>query len=161
MTDTPAPSQDERVMAALAHGTSILFFLGLISPIIIWITQKDKSEYLRFQALQAIALQAAMILGWFLGMACYMCSIFSFVGLTIPTSGYEQTNPAVPGIFGLGFLLPMLVMFAIFGFQGIFSIYGLAGAVQTLRGRSFEYLVIGPRVRRYLATNGQTGPAEG
>ena len=38
-------SSDDRIMAALAH------FLGLFGALIIWATQKDKSRFVKFQAL--------------------------------------------------------------------------------------------------------------
>ena len=57
--DTPVASlsQDERIMAALSHATALLPFMGVIAPIVIWVTQKDKSQYVAFQALQAMAYQ--------------------------------------------------------------------------------------------------------
>jgi uncharacterized Tic20 family protein len=63
-------------MAALAHIAAIVPFMGVIAPIIIWATQKDKSEYVAFQSLQAVAYQLVMILAWFVGMGCYMLSSF-------------------------------------------------------------------------------------
>jgi len=56
MEDKAEPSlhtQDERIMAAMAHATIIFSAVGLIGPLIIWGTQREKSEFLAFQALQA------------------------------------------------------------------------------------------------------------
>ncbi len=72
----PAPSQNDKIMAALAHISAVLPLIGVIAPTIIWATQKDKSEYVAFQALQAVAYQLVMILAWFIGMGCYMISAF-------------------------------------------------------------------------------------
>ena len=71
-------SQDERVMAAIAHASAILPMWGIIAAIVIWATQKNKSRFVHFQALQAAVYQVAVILGSFLLGACYMCSIFAF-----------------------------------------------------------------------------------
>jgi uncharacterized Tic20 family protein len=55
------PTQDDRIMAALSHITVILPFFGVVAPIIIWVTQKEKSQYVAFQALQALAYQLSLI----------------------------------------------------------------------------------------------------
>ena len=52
-----SPTQDERVMAAVAHATIIFSAVGLIGPLIIWGTQREKSPFLAFQALQAGAIK--------------------------------------------------------------------------------------------------------
>jgi uncharacterized Tic20 family protein len=70
------PTQDERVMAALAHISALLPMMGVVAPIIIWVTQKGKSKFVAFQSLQALAYQLSMILAWFVGMGCYMFSFF-------------------------------------------------------------------------------------
>jgi hypothetical protein len=75
------PNQEEKVMAALAHIAILLPLMGLVAPIVIWATQKDKSAYVNFQALQAVAYQVSLILVWFLGMGCYICSFFGTVFL--------------------------------------------------------------------------------
>jgi len=41
MTDTK-PTQDERIMAALAHACAILLGMGVVGAIVIWVTQKEK-----------------------------------------------------------------------------------------------------------------------
>ncbi len=42
--DLLTPSRDERVMAALAQISVLVLFLGVVAPIVIWVTQKDKSR---------------------------------------------------------------------------------------------------------------------
>jgi uncharacterized Tic20 family protein len=71
-----AINQDERIMAALAHGSILLPMTGVIAPIVIWITQREKSRYVAFQSLQALLFQLILIVAWVLGMGCYMLSIF-------------------------------------------------------------------------------------
>lgn len=71
------PTQDERIMAALAHVTVIWPTLGMIAPIVIWGTQREKSPFVGFQALQAAAYQFILILGGLVAGVCYVCSFFS------------------------------------------------------------------------------------
>ncbi len=150
-TITSNPSQNDKIMATLAHISAILPFMGVIAPIIIWITQKEKSEFVAFQALQAIAYQLTMIFTWFMGMGCYMLSFFSMF-LTMPLAGGRDSkvDPSTGPIFMVGFLLPFIIMGGMFLGQGLFLIYGLIGAIQTFRGRDFRYVILGNRLAKYL-----------
>ena len=53
-----AASSDEKILAALAHGSVFLMFLGPVVPVILWVTQRKKSNYVSFHALQAMGYQA-------------------------------------------------------------------------------------------------------
>ncbi len=151
MTAYNAPTQDERILAALAHVTAILPFTGLVAPIVIWVTQREKSAYVAFQSLQALAYQLTMILAWFLGMACYMCSCFAMfvsVPLAASASGGARTT-TVPPIFAAGFLFPFVIFGALIIGGIVFTIYALVAAVRALQGKDFRYLIIGNRIEQY------------
>ena len=149
-TALSAPSQNDKIMAALAHVSALLPLMGVIAPIIIWATQKDKSEYVAFQALQAITYQLLMILVWFVGMGCYMLSFFTTF-LTMPFAGGNgEGDPSTAPIFLVGFLVPFIIFGAIFVGGALFIIYGLIGAFQTFQGKDFRYIIIGNRLANYL-----------
>jgi len=57
------PTPDERVTAALAHAATLLPMMGALASIVIWATQKDRSRYVAFQALQAAVYQIGMVGG--------------------------------------------------------------------------------------------------
>ena len=62
-------------MAALAHAGIFVPTIGIVIPIVIWVTQKGKSRYVTFQAFQALVYQALLFIIWIAGMACYIgCS---------------------------------------------------------------------------------------
>lgn len=148
--DSQKPTQDERLMAALSHVTTLMPFMGVIAPIIIWITQKDKSQYVAFQALQALIYQLGLIVAWFIGMGCYMCSFFGMF-LTIPfMEESAETAQKVSPIFGLTFGFPFLVLGAVFIGWFIYTAYGIFGAIMVLQGKPFHYLIIGGRVESFL-----------
>src|SRR5215510_1615873 len=145
-----AQNQNDKIMAALAHVSAILPFMGVIAPIVIWVTQKDKSEYVAFQALQAVVYQLSMILAWFVGMSCYMLSFFTMF-LGIPFAGESgQVDPSIAPLFALGFMIPFLVFGAIFVGGALFVIYGLIAAIQVFQGKDFRYFIIGTRLENYL-----------
>ncbi len=142
------PNQNDKIMAALGHISVLLPLIGLIAPIIIWTTQKEKSKYVSFQALQAIAYQLIMIFAYFIAMGCYMLSFFSTF-LTIPFSN-ETQNPSASPLFMIGFMIPFLIFGAIFIGGAIFVLYGIIGAVLTIQGKDFRYFIIGDRVASFL-----------
>jgi uncharacterized Tic20 family protein len=147
------PAQNDKIMAALAHVSALLPLMGVIAPIVIWATQKDKSDFVAFQALQAIVYQLLMILAWFVGMGCYMLSFFSMF-LTIPFSGSSgDVNPTVAPFVIVGFFVPFIILGAIFIGGAIFVLYGVFGAIMTFQGKNFHYIVIGKQLARYLEKN--------
>jgi uncharacterized Tic20 family protein len=147
--DSLTPSQDERVMAALAQVSVLVPFLGVIAPIVIWVTQKDKSRYVAFQSLQAIAFQLTMVLAWFVGMGCYMCSFFSMF-LIIPLASAFGDSQSVSPLVGLPFLAPFMILAAFFVGGFLFILYGIIAAIMTFQGKPFRYAIIGRWVERFL-----------
>jgi uncharacterized Tic20 family protein len=151
------PTQDERVMAALAHISALLPMMGVIAPIVIWVTQKEKSQYVAFQALQALAYQLTMIMAWFVGMGCYMLSFFGTF-ITIPFSSSSGNSHSVSPLFGLTFIIPFLVFGAIFCGGFLFVIYGVIGAIMAFQGKPFRYFVLGKSLERFMQSKQGTVP---
>ena len=132
--------------------------MGVIAPIVIWVTQKEKSRYVAFQSLQALIYQLAMIIAWFLGMGCYMCSAF---GIFIPLAMIESTGNAgeTEGVLIATMSFPFIVMSGLFLFGFAFVVYGVIGAILVFQGKPFRYAVIGKRVERFMQA-GQPAASE-
>ncbi len=152
-------TQDERILAALAHASVILPFWGLIGAIVVWATQREKSRFVGFQALQGVVYQLCIILLGFVGGACYMCSFFGMF-LTMPAGIFAMEDLANPDAFGglVAMLFTFLTGFFPFCVMGIFLLigavfvlYGLYGAARVLQGQDFRYAIIGPRLEEYLS----------
>lgn len=151
MTDlhTPTPSTDERVLAALSHIAVLLPLMGVIAPIVIWVTQREKSKFVAFQSLQALAYQLVMIVAWFLGMGCYLLSIFvifagMFIGAATESTGWSEA------LLLMTSLSPLIVFGVILLVGFVFIIYGVVGAVNAFQGKPFRYIILGKRIERYL-----------
>jgi uncharacterized Tic20 family protein len=147
MTDERTVSQDERMLAALAHG-SILLGLptngigGIAAALIIWLAQRDKSPYVAFQALQALIYQVVVLLAV---MVLFGCWGILWLLMIIPSAGMAtpSTGGAPPGIWaGLALLACPLALSAILVF------YGLWGAIRSLSGKDFRYVIIGDWLER-------------
>jgi uncharacterized Tic20 family protein len=141
-------TQDERIMAALSHVMILLPMAGVIVPIVIWATQRETSEFVAFQALQALIYQLVLIGLWFVGIGCYMISIFGTLGTGIVLSEIAPELGA-PGM--LGFFLPFVIFGSVFLIGFLYIAYGTFGAVQVFRGRDFHYVLIGRWVERYTS----------
>jgi uncharacterized Tic20 family protein len=162
-------TQDEKIMAALGHATIIWPVMGILAPVVIWATQREKSRFVAFQALQAGVYHMTLILAGLACGVCWACSYFGMIvgviampltmAFTLPAEGAPTGDlppEAIVPVF-FGFLAMIVFYVAVFGllFLGLavwaaYIGYGLYGAVANLRGKDFRYVIIGPRLERYL-----------
>jgi len=149
MNEITKPTQDERLVAALAHASVILGLFtsgmgGITAALVIWVTQKERSRYVAFQAMQAMVYQGiAMLLG-IIGWGCYMCGVVgSLIPFFVNPGAYQDTPP-------LTFFVSLGIIPLIFLVVGVFILYGLWGALRAFQGRDFRYVIIGHLVERYL-----------
>lgn len=94
------PSDQQRNLAMLSHLTAMLGtlfsggFLGFLGPLIIWQTQKEKSRFVNYHAVQSINHQitfflAYVILGLLIFVGSFFCIGFLFI---IPLIGAWITS---------------------------------------------------------------------
>jgi uncharacterized Tic20 family protein len=132
-------------MAALAHASVVVFGMGIIASVVLWATEKDRSGYVAFQALQATVYHIVGFAIFLAGMLCWMILYFaSFIPLMIAA---EQGSSDPP----LAFILSLLLMVVPLVFMGLWIIGGLWGAARAFQGSDFHYLVIGQQVERWMA----------
>ena len=131
-------STENRLLAALAHGSVVTQGLGILVGVVVYITQREKSRYAAFQGLQAAVYQLVnliIVIGmWVVWGFFYGVSILSLIKL-------EETNPdaAPPAIFWIAMIsmvIPLIYMVLV-------GLYGLWGALRTWQGKDFKYLIIG------------------
>lgn len=147
--------QDDYIMAALPHGAAILPFWGLVASIIIWATQREKSRFIGFQALQAMVYQILPILGGILFFLCYFCSfgvIFGVMPLIAMIA--EEAGTQAEGAIAFLVMLPMSLPFCVWGVALLaffcYAVYAFYAAVRVFQGHDFRYAVIGPWLERYM-----------
>lgn len=145
MDEKQTSSQDDKVVGALAHAAAILPMWGIVVPTLIWVSQREKSEYIRQQASQALAWQIAQLSLMFGGFIIYMGSFFLMFGSFFFLNDMPADAPPP------GFFLPFCVMGFILLTMLITIAVGLYAAVRTLQGQDFTYPIIGQQVRAYLA----------
>ena len=130
-------SQDERLLAAVAHGAALLPFVGVIVPLYIWLTQQDWSKFVRFHAIQALIHQMVTPAAT---LAVYLLGIWGLYGTLMGglANGPQGTLPS--GMIALRCILVSIVL----GGWGLTVTLGLLGVSHTLAGRDFLYPLIGP-----------------
>ena len=114
--------QDERTWSVLAHLSVLLLLVGLMpfGALLIWLIYRDRSEKVRFHALQALWYQIA----WIVILAAY--ALVSTVLMVV-----------IIGFF-MFFLLPILAVIPV--------IHGCYAAYQVSQGIDYRYPYIADKI---------------
>lgn len=146
-SSNPSPTSDEKLTAALAH------FFGMLAALIVWALQKDKSRFVKFQALQALTFDFSLttllgtVFGCFFTLALLGMSGAMFFVMEQATSVND---------FGWAFALPFLfqpmIFVCIFPFSLLLTLIRLVASISVLNGREFRYPILGPWLERFLET---------
>ena len=143
MSQETKPSQNERGMAGIAHGSILLGVFtggvgGIITALVIWLTQKEKSEFVAEQALQALVYQAVTLVLtaaiWCCWGLCWTAAILQPL-ITNP----EAFDAAPPATLWIGLVMMVIPL----GVWGLTVLYGLFGAARCFAGHDFKYVIIG------------------
>ena len=147
MSEQVSTTQNERLLAALSHASIVLGLFsngvgGIVTALVIWVVQRNKSAYAAQQALQALVYQVATLLLNMLAWCCWglLWMVLILVPLIANPGLYETTPP--PGMW-VGMAL-MVVPLAV---GALTMLYGLWGAVRCLGGHDFRYAIIGNWVK--------------
>lgn len=137
-------NQESRLLAALSHASVLFSSPGVIVPIVIYATQRKKSSYIGFQALQALIWQVVAFVFTILTSSCMVGAIL--IPVLFVTS---SQNARVPELSGGGIFVMMIVsvFLMIFGNMA-FVIYGIVGAITAYQGKDFRYMFIGNRIEK-------------
>jgi uncharacterized Tic20 family protein len=122
-------------------------FFALIASGIVWAASRARSRFLMVQALQAFLFQLSSLLAFGAMFLIFMIGFYyaMFSGL-IARTGYTEPeltrNLIIAAIIGFA---------AIFFFQFIFPLWGVWAGIQILRGRSFQYPLLGKLVIQWTS----------
>ena len=132
-------NSNNKLMSMLSHLSILIPNIGVIAPLVIWITQKDKSKFIRFNAIQAIFFQLVFFV-------LVMLSIFvGFILMFVSLPSLTANPDAAPGVL---FWVSMGIMNLYFPLWLFFSIYAVVAAVKSFKGKIFRYLIIGKIIEK-------------
>ena len=141
------PTRDDLTMAALAHASILVTFiigvgsgglgaiLGVLIPLAIWYSYRDKSVYTANQALHATVYQVACVLA---------VLALAVVGAILVVVGWTVSGALAAVIIGLCLmpfvlLVTLLFVIAVLLLPIVQLVYGLYAAYETYQGRDFRY----------------------
>ena len=142
-------TSDESILAAISH------FFGLLVALIVWATQKDKSRYVRFQAIQAMAFDLVVSVIMFLAVGGMLILIFGALALGIGdiailgTQGNPTAEPFRTVVAMLA-VLPLLIPCLMIPLVLLIFVARLLATVQTFQGKDFRYPWLGSLVDRSI-----------
>ncbi len=154
-----APISEEKedfVVAAVSHSTCVLVLWGIFTPLVLWITEKDRSSFLRFQALQAAIYQALGAGSYIILMAGYFVFFFVMIGaaLASPSFGRSQFGDAM----GMLFAIPSFCLAGAFLILGpLYQLFGFIASLRVLRGHNYRYPILGGILARRIGRQQQGG----
>ena len=136
-----APSADECTYATLAHALQLVG--GWIGPLVILLVKRE-SKFVSFHALQALLLQACVLVFIMLCMGVFMISIIATFASAVTTAGHPSALP--PPAF---FLFPFIWLFVIASWISVL-VAAIVYAIKAGRGEWAEYPVLGHWAKRIL-----------
>jgi uncharacterized Tic20 family protein len=146
-------TRESQFVVSMSHAAGVLMMWGVLTPLALWITQKERSPYLRFQSMQATVYQFLAILGYFAFTAIYFLFFIGFFGLMV--IGGSATQFSAGSSFGaialLIFVFVMLLMWVVFMFAvPTYHLFAMIAGIQTLKGRDYHYPLLGNFIARRM-----------
>lgn len=151
MTTSEAPeiSSDDRVMAALAH------FFGIFGALIVWATQKDRSRFVKFQALQSLAFGGLLSAVTLLAMLCLMgLMLLGIVGALFASAQPGASPDRLTSLMIVAVLSPMS-FYCLLPVSLAEGLVQMIAAVSVATGHNWRYPIIAQRVEAFM-----DGPAK-
>ncbi len=137
----PAPTQDEKTMAMLAHILQI--FTWWIGPLVIFLVKQD-SKFVRFHALQALLWQITLMVLGMIGVLLWFAVILSTV---FSSAGRAAANQAPPVALFIGMGFVWLGLAAIY-FSNI--VLGIVFGIKAGHGEWASYPLLGKWARHIV-----------
>lgn len=167
LTDPQMEECEDNWVSGVCHATTILHLWGIITPLIIWFSQKERSAKLRFQAMQAALYQLIAVVAYLVGMVGYMGFIFlMFAGMAVLGFMDPSTNSSgePSGIFAFFFVIFSVIIIIVYGLAviitPIYYILAIVASISTIRGNNFGYPFLGSMlIKRLHASHPESLPA--
>ena len=141
--------QEDQVAAAASHATCIIPMFGAILPLILWITQKERGGFIRFQSLQALVYQGLGTAAYIVLMGLYMVSMFAMLGFTLLGAEAMRGNSSEGLAAMLVFLLPVsCIALVLFIVGPLYHLFGFIAGLKVLRGGDYDYPLLGRYLRK-------------
>ena len=132
------------LILALAGGVGA--FVGLVLPLVIYLSHRERSRFVVFHALQALVYQGA-------GVVIYLVlAVVLALAVTIAWTVSGLLSAVVIGLLlmPLALLLTTLMVVVLLGAPLAWVAYGLYAAYQVYQGNNFHYWLVGEWIEREM-----------
>ncbi|MCX8025967.1 MAG: DUF4870 domain-containing protein, partial [Thermanaerothrix sp.] len=144
------PEREARWMAALTYGGVLVRFFGWLLPLIVWLTQKDRSPLLRIHALQSLIYQG---IG---NLLLFLASLW-VVLTTLPLMFVLALVESIAASWVPVLLIPFgLLVLGRLAFSFIYVILGLWAGLRLAQGYEVTLPGLGPWLRQRLTIPAST-----
>jgi uncharacterized Tic20 family protein len=142
-----------RWVAAMGHFSVLIWFWGMLAPLMAWLLFGKNSFFLKFQSLQTLVFQALVTLLSLAGLFLYL---FAFLFLLVGMGGIDEFNPGSPiAIVGMvTFAVVLLIALVLILLVPFFHILGQWAGYRVLKGDEYHYPLLGQLVDRWISNKG-------
>ena len=143
---TGSLSSDEKLFGALAH------LFGPLVALVVWFTQKEKSRFVKFQALQALAFDTILMIVMGVVFFCLFGIMFAgMFGAVFYTLGNSSPSPdTAPTFIMLPALFPFMIFGCAFPLSFLILTVRVVAAISIMNGRNYKYPWLGKWLENYL-----------
>jgi uncharacterized Tic20 family protein len=142
---------EERVFAAVSHGSAVMMAWGVVIPLVIWILQREKSKFVKFHALQAMSFQLTQTP---FSMVMMFGLMIVYFAVTL-TTGFHSAVIGADNMFGL-FASQFTLMAGMFLVMAVYPVIGLVAAALIFTKRDFRYPILGAWLEKYLSQESES-----
>jgi uncharacterized Tic20 family protein len=156
-TDALDETREDQWVAGMGHASAILMMWGTILPLLVWLTQKDRSPRLRFQSLQALVYQLIATVAYFVFMAVYMVVFMGMFAGMIPllnTNGQGVSTP-VGVFFIISMIVLLLLMLVVSLALPTYHLFSMIAGIQVVKGKDYLYPLLGKLLAQRLERQNQ------
>lgn len=136
MGDKNEQTQEDRLLASIAHASVIASGIGIVVGLVIYFAEKDKSAWAAGQALQAVLYQVAGLVVIALAWVGWMLFYFAFIIVMVENDTGSKEPPAALWFIMATMCCPLFITAA-------WILYGFYGAIRTWMGNDFRYIIMG------------------
>lgn len=146
-TEEEAAKWEDYWVGGVCHATAILQIWGLVTPFVVWFSQKDRSARLKFQSLQAAIYQLIATVAYMVFSASFFFVYLFFIVILAIGGISSDPTQEVSSVFGFAVIFIMIVFMLVWFVSMIlypvyFILAGIA-TIRTMRGHDFKYPILG------------------
>lgn len=149
MNWTEPLAETDRALAALGHAAILLPGLGLLVPVMVWTTARQRSPGLRFQLLQAAGAQVILpVVSLLASLIVLILTLLAALAVGLVLRGQGAGVETALALLGVVRVVAAVLIFLI---HAVFLGLGLAAAVISLTGKAFRYPLLGAWLEQFLS----------